>query len=138
MFKDHKKTNGWQGTLIGQGSVAEGKLECEKSLRIEGSFHGEIQCQGQVIIGETGEARSNIKGSEIIVAGKVIGDIASEGRLTITSSGLVEGNVQVAKLIIIEGGLLNGTSKMEQQATVLMPAAGPKKKSKKAAQPEAG
>lgn len=138
MFKDHKKASGWQGTLIGQGSNAEGKLECEANLRIEGAFHGEIHCQGQVIIGETGEAYSNIKGADIVVAGKVIGDISSQGRLTISSSGLVEGNVNVAKLVIAEGGLLNGTSKMEKAVTVPIPAAEPAKKSKKAAQPEAG
>ncbi|GIP60118.1 polymer-forming cytoskeletal protein [Paenibacillus sp. FSL W8-0186] len=138
MLKDHKKVAGWQGTLIGQGSVAEGKLECEASLRIEGSFRGEIDCQGQVVIGETGEAHSNIKGADIIVAGKVVGDIASQGRLTITSSGLVEGNVHVAKLVIVEGGLLNGSSQMEQPAAVTVPVPSSNKKSKKAAQPEAG
>ncbi|WP_055105697.1 bactofilin family protein [Paenibacillus ihumii] len=138
MLKDHKKASGWQGTLIGQGSVAEGKLECEAGLRIEGSFRGEIHCQGQVIIGETGEAHSNIHGADIIVAGKVVGDIASQGRLTITSSGLVEGNVHVAKLVIVEGGLLNGASKMEKPAPVSLPAADSNKKAKKARQPEAG
>ncbi|WP_110931622.1 bactofilin family protein [Paenibacillus bouchesdurhonensis] len=138
MFKDHKKTGGWQGTLIGQGSNAEGKLECEANLRIEGSFHGEIHCQGQVVIGETGEAYSNINGADIVVAGKVIGDVTSQGRLTISSSGLVEGNVNVAKLVITEGGLLNGSSKMEKAAAATIPAAEPIKKSKKTAQPEAG
>lgn len=103
-------------TLIGLGTSAQGKLDCEANLRIEGHFQGEIDCAGQVVIGETGEAKSNIRGAEIIVAGHVIGDIISEGRLTITGSGQVDGNVNVTKLVIVEGGLLNGSSHMEREA----------------------
>ena len=118
MRRKNKLPAGTRYTLIGLGSFAQGKLECEANLRIEGHFQGEIECAGQVVIGETGEAKSNIRGAEIIVAGRVIGDITSEGRLTITGSGHVDGNVNVAKLIIVEGGLLNGSSHMERGAAV--------------------
>lgn len=114
MRRKNKLPAGTRYTLIGLGSFAQGKLECEANLRIEGHFQGEIECAGQVVIGETGEAKSNIHGAEIIVAGRVTGDITSEGRLTITGSGHVDGNVNVAKLIIVEGGLLNGSSHMER------------------------
>ncbi|MNN03013.1 Polymer-forming cytoskeletal [compost metagenome] len=134
MLRDNKKNNQATDTLIGQGSVVEGKMDCESNLRIEGKFKGEIQCKGQVIIGETGEANSNIYGADIVVAGIVIGDITTKGRLTITSSGEVKGNVSVAKLIIAEGGLLSGTSTMERVAAPLPI----KEKVSKSAQPEAG
>ncbi|MBU5671245.1 bactofilin family protein [Paenibacillus brevis] len=118
MRRKNKLPAGTRYTLIGLGSFAQGKLECEANLRIEGHFQGEIDCAGQVVIGETGEAKSSIHGAEIIVAGRVIGDIVSEGRLTITGSGQVDGNVHVTKLIIVEGGLLNGSSHMEREAAV--------------------
>lgn len=138
MFKD-KKAPRLTDTLIGQGSLVEGKLECKSNLRVEGQIHGEIDCQGRVIIGETGEAMSNIKGADVIVAGKVIGDVTTTGKLTITASGQVDGNVDVAKLIIVEGGLLNGSSKMERVAPAPTPSASSGKgKVKKAARPEAG
>ncbi|MNW43093.1 Polymer-forming cytoskeletal [compost metagenome] len=134
MLRDNKKHKQTTDTLIGQGSVIDGKLDCESNLRIEGKFKGEIHCKGQVIIGETGEANSNIHGTDIVVAGIVIGDITTKGRLTITSSGEVKGNVSVAKLIIAEGGLLIGTSTMEKAASPLPI----KEKASKSAQPEAG
>ncbi|MED4958412.1 polymer-forming cytoskeletal protein, partial [Paenibacillus macerans] len=96
---------------------------------------------GQVVLGETGEARSNIQGGEVVVAGKVDGDISTRGKLTITGNGQVDGNVDVAKLIILEGGQLNGSSKMEPAAAAPAPAPTPanaKEKRKKSAQPEAG
>ncbi|WP_435922206.1 bactofilin family protein [Paenibacillus sp. DYY-L-2] len=139
MFKENKMPSGTTDTLIGKGSSAEGKLECNANIRIEGKFEGEIDCFGQVVVGETGEARSNIKGADIVVAGKVIGDIVSQGRLTITGSGQVEGNVNVAKLVIVEGGLLNGSSQMEITVPALHPVKEAKEKSsKKSARPEAG
>ncbi|MNW48065.1 Polymer-forming cytoskeletal [compost metagenome] len=134
MLRENKRKVRSTDTLIGQGSVIDGKMDCDANLRIEGRFNGEIQCRGQVIIGETGEAKSNIHGAEIVVAGLVIGDITTKGRLTITSSGQVKGNVSVAKLIIAEGGLLSGTSTMERPASPLPI----KEKASKAAQPEAG
>lgn len=134
MLKDLKKQTRSTDTLIGQGSSIEGTLECESNLRIDGLMNGEIRCKGQVIIGETGEARSHIQATEIIVAGTVIGDISTKGRLTIMNQGEVIGNVSAAKLVIAEGGLLSGTSKMEKvTAPVLV-----KDHSAKTPQPEAG
>ncbi|MEF2967594.1 polymer-forming cytoskeletal protein [Paenibacillus sp. M1] len=138
MRKKNKLTEVTTDTLIGRGSTIEGKLECKANLRIEGKFQGEIDCGGQVIVGETGEAKSNIIGTDIIVAGKVIGDIVSQGRLTITSSGQVDGNVSVAKLVIIEGGLLNGSSHMEKASATVVPVKEKEKSSKKAVRTEAG
>ncbi|MMZ61957.1 hypothetical protein D1872_241360 [compost metagenome] len=66
----------------------------------------------------------------------MIGDITSQGRLTITGSGQVEGTVNVAKLVIVEGGLLNGSAQMEKTSPSVLSVK--EKSSKKAAQPEAG
>ncbi|GAA0388481.1 polymer-forming cytoskeletal protein [Paenibacillus motobuensis] len=134
MRRKNARAHGLTDTLIGQGSIVEGKIQCESNVRIDGAFHGEIDCKGQVIVGESGEARSNIIGANIIVAGHVVGDISTKGKLTITSSGQVDGNVSVSKLIILEGGLLNGVSTMEKIIAV----APIKEKAQKTPQPEVG
>ncbi|WP_438347575.1 bactofilin family protein [Paenibacillus sp. FA6] len=99
-------------TLIGQGSEITGKLNCDANLRIEGKFNGQIESQGDVIVGEFAEARSNIQAKEVIIAGKVYGDIAASGKLTITPTGQMFGDVSSSSLIIMEGGALSGTSTM--------------------------
>jgi cytoskeletal protein CcmA (bactofilin family) len=115
LFKDHKK-NAATDTLVGQGTLAEGKLVCEASLRLEGEYHGDIACKGEVIIGEYGIARANIEAQELTVAGKIYGDIKTFGKLTITPSGLVQGNVTAKSLIILDGGTLNGHCLMDKGA----------------------
>ena len=124
-------------SLIGPGSEFEGVLQSEDNLRIDGRFNGAIESQGSVTIGESASCRSNISAKEVIVAGKVYGDIIAEGKLTITPSGQMYGDVYAGSLIIMEGGLLNGASRMEHAE-----AAGAASEQSEAApslqQPEAG
>lgn len=115
MFTNRKKHNlGTTDTLIGQGTSIEGKLKCEASLRIEGEFQGEIDSQGDIIIGERGIARSNISARDVVIAGIVYGDITTKGRLTITASGQLHGNCAAQSLIIHDGGIFSGSSLMEK------------------------
>ncbi|MFD0961817.1 bactofilin family protein [Paenibacillus chungangensis] len=132
MFKENRR-NTSTDTLIGAGTVAEGKMTSEANLRIEGEFHGEIACKGAVIIGEQGVAHSNISAQDVTLAGKVYGDIATTGRLIITSSGQLTGNMMTNHLIIQEGGMINGSCLMEQPANEAKPSSPHEKESATAA-----
>ncbi|RXZ81487.1 polymer-forming cytoskeletal protein [Paenibacillaceae bacterium] len=112
MFKAKRKTA--IETLIGQGTLAEGKLTCESGIHLEGEYHGEIICEGNVLVGEYGLAHCNIAGVDVVISGKVIGNIVSRGRLTVTASGSVHGNVIARSLIVQEGGVLCGQCELEQ------------------------
>jgi cytoskeletal protein CcmA (bactofilin family) len=113
MFKDSKKPN-LTDTLIGQGTHAEGKMECEAGLRIEGEFRGDIDCHGNVIIGESGIARSNIIARDVTIAGKVYGDVTTKGRLTIMATGQVHGNINAQSFVMQDGGIFTGGCRMER------------------------
>ncbi|MBD2867954.1 bactofilin family protein [Paenibacillus arenilitoris] len=113
MFKENKRLSATTDTLIGQGTLGEGTLLCEANLRIEGEYRGDIDCKGDVIVGEIGVARSNITASEITIAGKVFGDIVTKGRLVITATGHLTGNITAATLIVQDGGKLDGHCRME-------------------------
>ncbi|QYR20596.1 polymer-forming cytoskeletal protein [Paenibacillus sp. sptzw28] len=113
MFKENKRLTATD-TLIGQGTQIEGKLTSEAGIRIEGEYRGDIECSGDVIIGECGIAKSNIKARDIIIAGKVFGEIVTKGRLTITASGQLHGNVTAHTLLIQDGGTFNGSCRMER------------------------
>lgn len=114
MFKDSSKRLSITDTLIGQGTHAEGKMECEAGLRIEGEFRGDIDCHGDVIIGECGIARSNINARDVTIAGKVFGDVTTKGRLTITATGQVHGNINAQSFIMQDGGIFTGACRMER------------------------
>lgn len=114
MFKASRMTD-YAETSIGQGTQAEGKLACDGVIRIEGEFRGDIECKGEVVVGELGIARAGIVANELTIAGKVYGDVNVKGRLTIAASGQLHGNVLAHSILIQDGGIYNGTCRMERQ-----------------------
>ncbi|AIQ39526.1 polymer-forming cytoskeletal protein [Paenibacillus sp. FSL R7-0297] len=102
-------------SLIGHGGTLEGKVHCDTNLRIEGNFSGEILCQGTVTIGEQGTVHSSIKAQEIIIAGKVYGNVTADQKLIMTETGQLHGNIAAGALSIMEGSVLNGSVAMAEQ-----------------------
>jgi cytoskeletal protein CcmA (bactofilin family) len=118
MFKGKKKqmNPNITDTLVGEGSHFEGRIKSEASLRIEGMVTGDMECTGDVTVGEHGVVKSNIIARNIIIAGSVHGNIMTKGVLKITATGKLHGNTTSASLMIDEGGIFQGTSKMEIKA----------------------
>ncbi|WP_341805115.1 polymer-forming cytoskeletal protein [Paenibacillus turpanensis] len=104
-------------TLIGEGTIVEGKMLSEASLRIEGKVIGDIECCGDVMIGEKGEVHSNLQARNVINAGIIVGSVTTKGKLTITNKGRVSGEIDVGLLQIAEGGILQGASRMTPEQT---------------------
>ncbi|MFF2157585.1 polymer-forming cytoskeletal protein [Paenibacillus chitinolyticus] len=105
---DNKTTD----TIIGESTVCEGKIISEASLRIEGQVLGDIECEGDIVIGENAVVHSSIQARDVTIAGKVKGDVATKGKLTVMSTGELIGNIQVRAFIMQEGGVFQGTSTM--------------------------
>jgi len=119
--KKVKMDLGTTDTLIGEGSTFEGKIKSQASIRLEGEITGDIECAGDVIIGEKGIARSNVTARNIILAGKVHGDINASGTLTLKSTGKLFGDLNVQELSIEPGALFQGTSRMGTVTDLKLP-----------------
>jgi len=107
-FADFKNPD----TLIGFGVSVEGTLEAEGDVQINGKFKGRITTNGDVIIGDGAEIRSDIDAQNVYVAGEVHGDILAQEKLEILETGRVLGNVESSALSIEPGGILKGKSSM--------------------------
>ncbi|MFB5267036.1 polymer-forming cytoskeletal protein [Paenibacillus enshidis] len=103
-------------TLLSTSAFFEGKLQCEAPLRIEGRYQGEINSTSVVFIGESSVIIANITAPEVIIAGKVFGDIYADNRVTLTSTGELYGNTACGVIVIMEGGVLNGLCQMKSKA----------------------
>lgn len=104
-------------TLIGEGSEFKGNIKSEASIRIEGKINGDIECKGDVTVGDQGNATSSIAARNVVIAGVVRGNITTEEKLTITATGKLYGNTTCKTLSIEDGGLFMGNSKMEGEAS---------------------
>jgi len=109
-----KRRAGTTDTLIGAGTEFNGLMKSEADVRIEGAYHGDIESKGSIVVGKGGVARSNITARDVTIAGKVYGDVHTLGKLIITATGQLHGNSQAAVLHVQEGGILNGSSRMDR------------------------
>lgn len=99
-------------TLIGKDANFRGVLQAEGTVRIEGSFQGEVNSQSDVVVGETGKLEANVKARNILVAGYVRGNIETAGKIELASTGKLFGDVHVSGLVIEEGGVFHGNCQM--------------------------
>ena len=102
-------------SVLGSGINWKGDLRGSGGVRIEGSFEGEINIRGLVVIGETGRVSCELlQANSIIVAGAVKGNITAE-KLEIRSTGRVWGDVTTVAFSTEEGAFLRGQVRMEER-----------------------
>jgi cytoskeletal protein CcmA (bactofilin family) len=100
-------------TIIGQGDIVEGKITISNSIRVDGEFSGEIHCNGLVIISETAVVKGKIISIEVIIAGRVEGEVETMGTLELEPTCFLKGDIKVKNLVVHEGAIFLGQTSME-------------------------
>ena len=95
-------------SIIGVGSDFKGEFKINGLLRIDGRFKGTIETDGKVLIGQTGEATSDIRARLVVVGGTVRGNIFATERVIFLSTGNITGNIITPSLIMEEGVRFEG------------------------------
>jgi len=99
-------------TILGPGCLFEGNLTIPEGLtRIDGEVIGNIKGNGGLIIGERGSVKGDLSVENVVVYGKVHGNIRARS-LEIRASGRVDGDVQVQELVVEKGAMYNGKCSM--------------------------
>jgi len=100
--------------FLGQGAEFTGKLIFNGSVRIDGSFQGEIFGQGSLVVGEGAMIKANIAVKSIYISGDVQGEIDVKEKINIHSKGKFSGEVRTPVFIMEEGAVFDGRSHMSQ------------------------
>ncbi|HJV88772.1 MAG TPA: polymer-forming cytoskeletal protein [Holophagaceae bacterium] len=97
-------------TILGRDMIFKGEIIAGgKSLRVEGTVDGSIQSEGEVIVAPGGLVTGQVLAKHLVVTGKVKGTVKTTECLEIHGTGFVEGEVEVGRLVVDEGGILQGT-----------------------------
>ena len=83
------------------------------NLRINGSFEGKLDTRGNLTIGENAKVSANIHGDNIVIAGKVSGDVFATRSLSILGTATLKGNLTTPRLSVGEGAILQGLVNMQ-------------------------
>lgn len=98
--------------LIGKGTIIEGNITTESSIRIDGGVKGKLICKNTVTVGETGRIQGDVEALNAIIGGKIKGKVIVGEKLVLESKASLIGELKAKKLIIDEGSIFEGTSDM--------------------------
>jgi cytoskeletal protein CcmA (bactofilin family) len=71
--------------VLGRSCVIRGDLSADGAFRIDGTVEGSVASRAAVVVGEGGVVRGGIRGTDVVVAGTVVGDVICSGHLRGTS-----------------------------------------------------
>lgn len=102
-------------TVLAKEDSLRGNLEIKGDGRILGEFSGEIDCAGELMIGQTASVSANIRTRNITISGLVRGNVTAAGKLKIAPTGRLEGDARVGALIVQEGGVHHGVIRVHPE-----------------------
>ncbi len=103
-------------SIIGIGSEFKGEFKINGLLRIDGKFQGTIDTHGKVLVGQSGDATTDIKAKLVVVGGKVSGNIYATERVILLSTGDIRGNIITPSLVMEEGVKFDGNCVINKRA----------------------
>lgn len=89
--------------------TVKGEISGSESLFIDGKVEGTINLSGnRVTVGRNGQVAANISAREIVVLGKIRGNVVATDRVDIRSEGALTGDVSAARISIEDGAFFKG------------------------------
>jgi cytoskeletal protein CcmA (bactofilin family) len=117
-------------SVISKGLVIKGQVTGSEDLQIEGEVTGSVHMPGaRVMITPEGRTTGNIEAREVVIRGKLKGDVLASERVVVGQTGVWQGDSISPKLVIEGGAVVKGrfeVTKAEQKKPAHAPAPAPK------------
>ncbi len=95
---------------IGRSVVIKGEVSGTESLYVDGRIEGTVNfAEHRVTVGRNGSVAANISAREVVILGKVQGNIQCSDRLDIRSEGALTGDVVTQRISVEDGAILKGS-----------------------------
>jgi len=111
---------------IGASLEIKGRISGEEDLQIDGKVEGPVALRGhRLTIGRSGQLNSEISARELVVYGKVTGNVNASDRVEIKKDGAVIGDIQTARISIEDGAIFKGRIEIDRPGSKPAPASVP-------------
>ena len=107
-------------SIIGTGMRVVGDITAEGVVKVEGTIVGTIHAGRQVLVAKGGMVEGDVFAREAIIGGEVRGSIEASERVELQPTSVVHGDVATKRLLVQEGGEVNGVVRMGQDATAAL------------------
>ena len=110
-YKNETRGVKTETTILTAETEFKGTLGFSGDLQLHGKLEGSIEADnGLLTIGEAALVKAEIHGQDVVIYGKVQGNIVASGRLELRGRAQVYGDVRAGKFLIEEGALFVGRS----------------------------
>lgn len=103
-------------SVIASGMKIVGDIESTGVVKIEGTVEGAVRGARQLLLGRQGTVHGDIRAQEVVIGGTVVGTIVAEERVEIQGTSSVQGDIHTKSIVVLEGGVINGTVRMGENA----------------------
>lgn len=103
-------------SVVGAGMRIVGDVESNGIIKVEGTIEGAVRGARQVLLGRSGTIQGDVHAADVVVGGKVIGNIVATDRVEIQGTASVDGDLSTRSIVVFEGGMINGAVRMGDQA----------------------
>ena len=94
---------------IGRTLTIKGEISGSEALYVDGCIEGKINMpESRVTIGRNGKVDASIQAREVVIMGKVTGNIECSDRVDIRSEGSVNGDISTVRISVEDGAALKG------------------------------
>jgi len=94
---------------IGRTLVIKGEITGSEALYIDGRIEGKIiMPESRVTIGRNGKVDASIQAREVVIMGKVNGNIDCSDRVDVRAEGSVSGDISTVRISVEDGAALKG------------------------------
>lgn len=100
---------------IGKSVLVKGELSGSEDLYLDGEVEGSVELRGHnLTVGPHGRVRAHIRAKEVLVHGKVDGNINAD-RVELKKSAIHVGNIVTQRVIIEEGAFFKGSIDVQRE-----------------------
>ena len=101
---------------LGPGLRVKGEISGSEDLLIDGLVEGSVQLkERKLTIGTTADVTADIVAGEVVVSGRLKGNVSAKERVQIKKDGSVTGDLTTAHIVIEDGAYFKGTVEIEKR-----------------------
>jgi len=102
---------------IGKSVVVKGELSGSEDLYLDGEVEGSIEVRDHsLIVGPHGRVRANVNARDVVVHGKVDGNIRATERVELKKSAVLVGDISTQRIVIEDGAYFKGAIEIQKEA----------------------
>lgn len=94
--------------FLGAGTNYHGKLNFQGSVRIDGTFTGEVESDGTLVIGKDAVVEGTILVGQLVLSGRLTGEVEAREKVSLKKTADMKGDIRTPVLIMDEGAVLEG------------------------------